>query len=70
MVSKSRESEIAWTALPRGLISFEDVEKALRIQAMEVKEARRHPRSLAIILTALGHLEDTDLADLFRPGTS
>jgi hypothetical protein len=64
------ESEIAWTALRRGLITLEDVEKALRIQAKEVKEARRHPRSLAIILIALGRLEDTDLVGLLPPRTA
>ncbi|HXX92192.1 MAG TPA: hypothetical protein VEN81_01075 [Planctomycetota bacterium] len=66
MYLTAQESEIAWSALQRGLITFADVDSALQIQAREVREGRRQPRSLAIILIALGRLEDTDLVGLLH----
>lgn len=58
------ESDLAWAALKRGLITLEDVEKAASVQQKDRLDASRQPRSLTVILIAQGKLEAYDVARL------
>jgi len=58
------ESDLAWAALKRGLITLEDVEKAAATQQKERADGHRQPRSLTVILIAQGKLEAYDVARL------